>query len=122
MWRTRPAAIASLVMLCIGDGTAELFGIRFGSTNRLPYNQQKSFAGTGACFSLGGLASYAMLLYFKHANVFEAGVSIGQLRCTALLSAVVGSLAESLTNSSCDNAIVVLSTVAAGQMAHLIYN
>lgn len=107
-------------MLCIGDGAAELFGVRFGSTNRLPYNRKKSFAGTGACFLLGGVASYTMLLYFKHADVFGPEVETGQLQCTALLSAAVGSLAESLTNSSFDNAIVVLSAAAAGQVAHLV--
>lgn len=120
MWRTSPAAIASLVMLCIGDGAAELFGVGFGSTNPLPYNRKKSFAGTGACLSLGGVASYAMLLYFKQSDMFGPEVGNFQLQCIAFLSAVVASLAESLTNSSCDNAIVVLSTAAAGQIAYLV--
>lgn len=120
MWRTKPAGIASLVVLCIGDGAAEVFGVAFGSTNQLPYNNRKSFAGTVSCFVLGGFATYAMLLYFKGANMFPSHITTWQLGCVALASATLGSLSESLTNSSYDNVVVVSSALLAGQMALVI--
>ncbi|KAI3457831.1 hypothetical protein Pfo_014494 [Paulownia fortunei] len=54
-WRT-PRAIATVCNLCAGDGIADIAGRRFGSW-KLPYNKNKSFAGTIGMAIAGFLAS-----------------------------------------------------------------
>ncbi|KAH7656761.1 hypothetical protein IHE45_18G094000 [Dioscorea alata] len=57
-WRTSPIAIAAICNLCAGDGIADIVGRRFGS-QKLPYNKNKSFAGSIAMVVAGFIASVA---------------------------------------------------------------
>ncbi|GJS21336.1 probable phytol kinase 3, chloroplastic [Tanacetum coccineum] len=55
-WRTSPIAIAAICNLCAGDGMADIIGRRFG-TKKIPYNKDKSFAGSIAMAAAGFIAS-----------------------------------------------------------------
>ncbi|GAU27669.1 hypothetical protein TSUD_126150 [Trifolium subterraneum] len=55
-WRTSPISIAAICNLCAGDGMADVVGRRFGG-KKLPYNKNKSYAGSIAMASAGFLAS-----------------------------------------------------------------
>ena len=52
-WRTNPIGIVAMAMMCGGDGFADLVGRKFGKGNALPWNEEKSFAGS-AGFVAGG--------------------------------------------------------------------
>lgn len=57
-WRTSPVGIVAIAMMCGGDGFADLFGRRFGKGNPLPWNAEKSFAGSAGFVGGGfGVAS-----------------------------------------------------------------
>ncbi len=55
-WRDSPAGLVTISVMCGGDGLADIVGRRFGEA-KLPYNPQKSWAGSIAMFSAGTLTS-----------------------------------------------------------------
>jgi phytol kinase len=64
-WRGSPVGVLVVALMCGGDGLADIVGRRWGDTNRLPWNPEKSWAGSAAMFG-GGLATAAALLtYFS---------------------------------------------------------
>lgn len=54
-WRQQPAGLVAVSVMCGGDGLADIVGRRLGAGNKLPWNPQKSLAGSLAMF-FGGLA------------------------------------------------------------------
>jgi dolichol kinase len=55
-WRDSPVSVVSLAMMCAGDGIADIVGRRFGS-KKLPYNSEKSWAGSITMFLFGFVVS-----------------------------------------------------------------
>lgn len=53
-WRTHPAGLVAVSLVCGGDGLADIVGRRWGGSNKLPWNGDKSWAGTLAMFGGGG--------------------------------------------------------------------
>ncbi|CAI5959490.1 unnamed protein product [Closterium sp. NIES-65] len=51
-WRTSPVGMLALVIMCGGDGVADIVGRRCGSW-KLPWNEQKSWAGSAAMLLCG---------------------------------------------------------------------
>lgn len=80
-WRQSPIGITVVALMCGGDGLADLVGRRFGSA-KLPFNQNKSWAGSLAMF-LGGWGLAVALI-----GLFDW---LGHFECT--LSAIAGSVA-----------------------------
>ncbi|KAF3775974.1 putative phytol kinase 1 [Nymphaea thermarum] len=68
-WRKSPVGVVSLTMMCAGDGVADIMGRRFG-TQKLPYNEQKSWVGSISMFLFGSLSSLGMLFYFHSLGYF----------------------------------------------------
>ncbi|XBI66500.1 hypothetical protein VPH35_046065 [Triticum aestivum] len=60
LWRTSPIAIALICNLCAGDGVADIVGRRLGK-EKLPYNSNKSYAGSIAMVVAGFLATVSWL-------------------------------------------------------------
>ncbi|XXG39765.1 hypothetical protein AAC387_Pa01g0640 [Persea americana] len=113
-WRTSPIAIAATCNLCAGDGFADIVGRRFGS-QKLPYNHNKSFAGSIAMASAGFIASIGFMHYFSlFGLVVESwGLVLGFL-LTSLASAVVESLP--ISTEVDDNLTVTLTSVLVGSL------
>ncbi|KAH9327163.1 hypothetical protein KI387_007341, partial [Taxus chinensis] len=63
-WRESPIGMVSLAMMCGGDGIADIMGRRFGGL-KLPYNHEKSWAGSISMFVFGFLISLGVLSYFS---------------------------------------------------------
>ncbi|XVF20342.1 hypothetical protein REPUB_Repub11eG0189800 [Reevesia pubescens] len=55
-WRTSPTGIAAICNLCAGDGFADVVGRRFAG-QKLPYNRNKSIAGSVAMATAGFFTS-----------------------------------------------------------------
>jgi phytol kinase len=54
-WRDSPAGLIAVAMVCGGDGLADIVGRRWGGGNPLPWNGDKSWAGSTG-FWVGGAA------------------------------------------------------------------
>ncbi|KAL3629071.1 hypothetical protein CASFOL_027132 [Castilleja foliolosa] len=69
-WRESPVGMISLSMMCGGDGIADIMGRRFGSV-KIPYNSQKSWAGSISMFLFGFVVSIGILYYFMVLGYIE---------------------------------------------------
>lgn len=112
-WKTIHAVIA-LMILCGGDGLADLIGSRVKSS-KLPWAKQKTLAGTVAMFLGGFVFSFILILLLKGTflDQFELVRVIPALLVTAFMSAIV----ESVTQSDWDN----LSVPVAALLTSLLF-
>ncbi|XAR52301.1 phytol kinase [Bertholletia excelsa] len=92
-WRESPVGVISLAMMCGGDGVADIMGRRFGSI-KIPYNSQKSWAGSISMFAVGFFTSIGMLYYFSALGYFQ--LDLAQTVQRVALVAFVATVVESL--------------------------
>ncbi|KAJ6905525.1 phytol kinase 3 [Populus alba x Populus x berolinensis] len=115
-WRTSPVAIAAICNLCAGDGVADIVGRRFGR-QKIPYNKNKSIAGSVAMALAGFLASVGFMCYFASFGYVEKSweMLLGFL-VVSLASAFVESLP--ISTELDDNLTVTLTSILLG---HLVF-
>ncbi len=107
-WTTSPVGVVLLMLLCGGDGLADVVGRRWGSA-RLPGQPDKSWAGSLGFF-LGGLAFTMVFLAFFVAVGFlqlDLGAALAPVMVTTLLATVV----EAYTPADFDNLTVPLAAL-----------
>ncbi|RDX68287.1 hypothetical protein CR513_52743, partial [Mucuna pruriens] len=111
-WRTSPVSIAAICNLCAGDGMADIVGRQFGG-EKLPYNKNKSYAGSIAMASAGFLVSIAYMWYFSWFGFIEGS---WKLVLGFLLVSIVTAFVESLPISTelDDNLTVPLTSILVG--------
>ncbi|CAH1433259.1 unnamed protein product [Lactuca virosa] len=116
-WRTSPIAIAAMCNLCAGDGFADIVGRRFGK-KKIPYNTDKSFAGSIAMAVAGFIASVGYMYYFSMFGFVEkkSEMVVGFF-VVSLMSALVESLPISTILD--DNLTVPLANVLLGTLVFL---
>ncbi|XP_052188125.1 probable phytol kinase 1, chloroplastic [Diospyros lotus] len=114
-WRESPIGVISLAMMCGGDGIADIIGRRFGS-EKLPYNKNKSWAGSISMFIFGFLISLGMLYYFSLLGFFQLDWAWTVER-VALVS-FVATVVESLPTAGLvdDNISVPLASMVAAYL------
>ncbi|CAK9171684.1 unnamed protein product [Ilex paraguariensis] len=111
-WRTSPIAIAAICNLCAGDGLADIVGRRFGS-KKLPYNRNKSIAGSLAMAAAGFISSVGYMHYFSSFGyVDESWEMVLGFLVVSLASALVES--HPLSTEIDDNLTVPLTTLLVG--------
>ncbi|RYR79566.1 hypothetical protein Ahy_A01g004367 isoform C [Arachis hypogaea] len=111
-WRTSPISIAAICNLCAGDGLADIVGRRFGD-KKIPYNRNKSYAGSIAMAAAGFLTSVGYMSYFSWFGYMEGSL---KLVLGFLVVSVVTALVESLPISTelDDNLTVPLTSILVG--------
>ncbi|XP_028784666.1 probable phytol kinase 3, chloroplastic [Neltuma alba] len=113
-WRTSPLSVALICNLCAGDGMADIVGRRFGS-KKIPYNGNKSLAGSIAMASSGFLASIGYMYYFSSFGYIEQS---WRMILGFLIVSIATTVVESLPISSeiDDNLTVPLTSILVGSM------
>jgi phytol kinase len=114
-WKDNPIGIVALMLLCGGDGLAEVVGKRFG-TVRLPWSKEKSWAGMIAVFVGGWLLSVLVLGVFHAVGAFS-GSLLSYLPAVTAIS-IVAALVESLPLDDVDNLTIAAVAVLLG---HLLF-
>ena len=110
-WYDTPLGMIALMLMCGGDGLADIVGRRFGK-RKLPWNPQKSWIGSLAMLA-GGLVFAAIIL----AIFFTAGKFQGSLVAilpAVTLIAVLATLVESLPFKDIDNITITLTAIISG--------
>jgi phytol kinase len=110
-WKESPVGIAALMMLCGGDGLADLAGSRMKS-RALPWAPRKSIAGSVMMFLGSFLLTYLIILIYNLAGVFWGTMSDFSWRITLL--ALTAMIVESLPFKDIDNITVPLAVVMLG--------
>lgn len=112
-WRYSPVGILALMLMCGGDGLADIIGRRFGK-HKLPFNPNKSWAGSAAMFvgsvgfGIGFLALFNALGHFQPSlNLIHASVSVIGI-------ALVATVVEALPFHDIDNITLTLTAVGLG--------
>ena len=80
--------------MCGGDGMADIVGRRWGQGNPLPWNTEKSWAGSCAMFSGGLGMSLGLLGYFSYLGYMSVNVpaTAGNLTLIAAVATLIESL------------------------------
>ena len=112
-WKDSPIGMVPLMLMCGGDGLAEIMG-RGLKSPKLPWNKDKSWAGSLGMF-IGGWALAAFILgMFVLARIFP-GPFAGYLLPITLI-ALAGTAVESLPLHDVDNITVTLAAVLLGYL------
>ncbi|KAF7120876.1 hypothetical protein RHSIM_Rhsim13G0066600 [Rhododendron simsii] len=111
-WRSSPTGIATICNLCAGDGLADIVGRRFG-TQKLPYNRDKSLAGSIAMATAGFVASIGYMHYFA---LFGYVKESWEMALGFLVASLAAALVESHPKSTDldDNLTVPLASILVG--------
>ncbi|ELR20703.1 phytol kinase 2, putative [Acanthamoeba castellanii str. Neff] len=106
-WRDSSVGISILLILCAGDGFADLAGRKYGGAARLPHNRSKSWAGSCAFF----VASLAFQCAYAHLFHAQGWLRVGLAQSLPTIVAVtlVSTVVESLPVSDWDNLTVSLA-------------
>ena len=110
-WKDSPIGILALMLMCGGDGLADIFGRNINSP-RLPWNKGKSVAGTLGMFICGWFLAALVIGIYIPLGVFP-GTLAGYLLPISVIS-LLGMLVESLPLKDIDNLTVTLAAVLMG--------
>nr|WKR37740.1 vitamin E 5-1 [Plukenetia volubilis] len=113
-WRTSPIAIAAICNLCAGDGVADIVGRQFGK-KKIPYNRDKSIAGSVAMAVAGFVASVMYMYYFASFGYLQKSY---EMVLGFLVVSLASALVESLPISTKldDNLTVTLTSIFLGTL------
>jgi uncharacterized protein (TIGR00297 family) len=96
-WRRLEVAAAVWGILAFGDGMASLIGMTLGN-RKLPWNPRKSWAGTLAYLTFGGLGAGALLLWTASGR-YGVAFAWSAAFAAAALAAALESLPEGLDDN-----------------------
>lgn len=114
-WKDSPIGITALMMMCGGDGIADIIGRRVQSA-KLPWSAEKSMAGSLSVFAGGALMTVFILFIYVGAGVFAAPFQA--YLAPIFWIALGGTLVESLPFKDIDN---ITLTVVSAIIGHLVY-
>jgi phytol kinase len=110
-WKSSPIGIVGLMLMCGGDGLADIFGRKWG-TQKIPWNKGKSWIGTAGMLLGGWVLSVLTVWIFTIASVLSGSILAYLLPITII--SIVGTLVESLPLRDIDNITVTISAVIVG--------
>src|SRR5688572_8248007 len=112
-WKDSPIGIIALMMMCGGDGIADIVGRKFNSA-KLPWSKDKSLAGSLGVF-LGGWVMSAIIIFIYVSAGVSAGSFVDYLSPITRI-ALIGMIVESLPYKDIDNVTVTVASVLAGHL------
>ena len=110
-WDVTPIGIVALMILCGGDGLADIVGNRIES-RKIPWSRRKSIAGTIAMFLGGWLLTFLILAIFI--SVGAIPISISKILLPITLISAVCTIVETLPFKDLDNITVPITAIILG--------
>jgi phytol kinase len=114
-WKDSLIGIPALMMMCGGDGIADIVGRRVPSA-KLPWSPEKSVAGTASVFVGGWLMTVFVFAVYVLAGVFPAPIVSYLLPITWI--ALGATIVESFPFKDIDN---ITLTVVSALIGHLLF-
>lgn len=112
-WKDSPIGIIALMMMCGGDGIADIVGRRISSP-KLPWSREKSIAGMLSVFAGGWVLASVIIYIYTAVGVFTNPFISYLLPIT--LIALAGALVESLRYKDIDNVTMTLASALVGSL------
>lgn len=110
-WKDSPVGMTALMLMCGGDGLADIVGRRIASP-KIQWSKEKSLAGSLSVFAGGWLMTAIILFIYVSAGIFTK--PFGSYLLPITLVALIGMLVESLPFKDVDNLTVTLAAVIVG--------
>jgi phytol kinase len=114
-WKDSLIGIPALMMMCGGDGIADIVGRRVSSP-KLPWSPEKSFAGLLSVFAGGWLLTMVIFTIYVWMGAFSGPMTRFLLPVT--LIAIGATIVESLPFKDIDNLTITLASALIG---HLVF-
>ena len=114
-WKDSPIGITALMMMCGGDGVADIIGRRVKSP-MLAWSREKSMAGSLSVFAGGALLTALILFIYVNVGIFASPFT--KYLVSILWIALGGALIESLPFKDVDN---ITLTVITALIGHLVF-
>lgn len=112
-WRDSPVGILALMILCGGDGLADIVGRQWG-THKLPFNRDKSWLGSTAMF-LGSFGfGWGFVMLFNAWGYFTPSLALLPTTGFIALIAFIATLIEALPFKDIDNLLITAIALAGG--------
>jgi len=112
-WRSSPIGILALMMMCGGDGLADIVGRRLG-VHKLPFNIEKSWAGSVAMFLGSFLFAFSFLSLFNTLDYLQPHLDLTVAVGIVAAIAFITTLVEALPFRDIDNLTLTGVAVALG--------
>lgn len=112
-WLDSPIGIIGLMLMCGGDGLADIIGRRYGR-GTLPWSKEKTWLGTMAMLAGGWLFAMGIMTLFISLGTFQGSALHYILPITTI--ALVCSFIESLPLKDVDNITVTLAAIFLGHI------
>jgi phytol kinase len=110
-WKDNPIGIVALMLMCGGDGMAELIGRKWGKTH-LPWSKAKSWTGSLAMFFGGWILSILILIIYIITGEFSGNI-MSYLLPVSIIT-FFATFIESLPIKDIDNITITLTAVLIG--------
>ncbi len=110
-WKDSPIGIIALMLMCGGDGIADIVG-RGVKSAKLPWSKEKSVAGSLAVFVGGVALALLVAAIYEYAGV--DGFSFTKSLLPIAIIAFGGMLVESLPFKDIDNLTITITAVFLG--------
>jgi phytol kinase len=114
-WKDSLIGIPALMMMCGGDGIADIFGRRIRSS-KLPWSPEKSLAGSLSVFAGGWLLTVLIFAIYVWMGAFSG--PIGRFLLPVTWIALGATLVESLPFKDIDNLTI---TIASALIGYLVF-
>lgn len=114
-WLDSPIGIIGLMLMCGGDGLADIIGKKYGK-RALPWSKGKTWLGSLGMLLGGWIFAIGVLTIFVKAGTFSGPVEQYILPITWI--AIIGTVVESLPIKDVDNITVTLAAILIG---HLLF-
>ncbi|WP_299408076.1 phosphatidate cytidylyltransferase [Acaryochloris sp. IP29b_bin.148] len=101
-WRTSPVGMLALMMMCGGDGLADIVGRRLG-LHKLPFSPEKSWAGSAAMFGGSFLFALSFLTLFNRLHYFQPPLAWASMVSVVAAIALIATVVEALPFRDIDN-------------------
>ena len=107
-WVNSPVGIVTLMILCGGDGLADVIGRRFGHA-RLPLNPNKSWAGSMTMLLAGFGLAMAYLWLFSSTGVLD--LSLAAAIVPVFLISLAATVVEAVSGADMDNITITVTAL-----------
>jgi phytol kinase len=112
-WTDSPTGIIALMLMCGGDGLAEILGRKFGK-RKIPWNDGKTLIGSFGMLVGGWSVSVIMTIYLSGFGILDEPFTAYLLPISIISAA--GMVVESLPLKDIDNITITLSALLLGYM------
>lgn len=110
-WYDNPIGIIALMLMCGGDGMADILGRRYG-TSKLPWNKHKSWVGSICMFFGGEICALFLVWIYLISGIFPG--AIGEYILPISMISLGCTITESLPLKDIDNITITITAIILG--------